>query len=382
MPFQDHLRFYLKNRISPVRQDISDLQRHLERRESLYRRLGVPRQFIRGRTVLEVGPGSGHNSLYVSSSLPKKLDLVEPNPVGRAGIDKLYQSFNLEHTPPKLIKKDLETFDWDFEYDLAIAEAWLGSVNHELELIKKLSTKVKVGGILILTLQSPVGMLANVLRRILAYELVGGMADIHRQTEILIEAFGTHLSSMQAMSRLQEDWIQDNLLNPAALTSVLTPATLLETLPNFDVYETYPKFMTDWRWYKELTGERKSLNQVLLECWRNQTHNFFNMHSPATPEPLNKKFNDTLEAESQNLINFLIDCESRGVKPDKGDCLQAIKRVFNLLARTNHSDAQSISELIEIYEKPKIRPKDVSGLQSFGKVFGRELVYISLIRTQ
>lgn len=380
MAFQDHLQFYLKNKISPVRQDISDLQRHLDRRESLYQRLGVPGQFIEGRSVLEVGPGSGHNSLYASACLPSKLDLVEPNPVGREGIAELYRHFNLAHTPPRIIAESLETFDQDFEYDIAIAEAWLGSVEHELGLIKKLSAKVKPGGVLILTLQSPVGMLANVLRRLLAYELVFGVVDIQTQTQILMAAFSAHLSSMQAMSRLHEDWIQDNLLNPAALTGVLTPAILLETLPNFDVYETYPKIMTDWRWYKELTGENKSLNQVLLECWRNQTHNFFNVHSPASPEALDGSFNSKLEAESQHLIDYLIDCESRGVKPDKAACLLASKHIFKLLAGVNHPDAESLSEFITIYEQAQIRPEEVSAMKSFGKVFGRELVYISLIK--
>lgn len=37
----DHLEFYKKNKISPVRQDISDLSRHLDRRGSLYRYLGL-----------------------------------------------------------------------------------------------------------------------------------------------------------------------------------------------------------------------------------------------------------------------------------------------------------------------------------------------------
>lgn len=100
MTFQDHLQFYLANKISPVRQDISDLQSHLDRRQSLYQRLGVPRQFITGKNVLEVGPGSGHNSLYVASCLPSELNLVEPNPVGREGIAELYSHFTLPHTRP------------------------------------------------------------------------------------------------------------------------------------------------------------------------------------------------------------------------------------------------------------------------------------------
>ena len=380
MAFQDHLQFYLKNKISPVRQDISDLQRHLDRRASLYQRLGVPRQFIKGRDVLEVGPGSGHNSLYVAACLPARLDLVEPNPVARAGIVELYRQFKLEHTAPGIVPASLETFDGNLEYDFAIAEAWLGGVEHELGLIRKLSARVKPGGVLILTLQSPVGMLANMLRRLLACELAFDLPDIRSQTQVLLAAFGAHLSTMKAMSRLHEDWIQDTLLNPAALTGVLTPAILLEILPDFGVYETYPKIMTDWRWYKELTGANRTLNRVLVECWRNQTHNFFNVHAPVVAAITEGDFNARLEAESQRLIDYLIECETRGIKPDRMSCRPGIQRIAGLLADARHPDAGSIVEFMAVYGKDRIDPAEVAAMPSFGKVFGRELVYISLIR--
>ena len=43
---QDHLGFYLEHEISPVRQDISNLDKHMERRGSLYRYLGLPSGFL------------------------------------------------------------------------------------------------------------------------------------------------------------------------------------------------------------------------------------------------------------------------------------------------------------------------------------------------
>lgn len=380
MTFQDHLQFYLTNKISPVRQDISDIQRHLERRQSLYRRLGLPRQFITGKSVLEVGPGSGHNSLYVAACLPTKLNLVEPNPVGREGIAELYHQFDPPHTSPLIIAESLETLNQDQEYDIAIAEAWLGSTDHEISLIKKLSAMVRPGGILILTLQSPVGMLANVLRRLLTYELVSEEVNIASKTRILMTAFSTHLHSMPAMSRLHEDWIQDNLLNPAALTGVLTPAVLLHTLPNFDVYETYPRIMTDWRWYKELTGAERSLNPVLIQCWQDQTHNFLNTHSPVTHQSAHGDFNNKIESASNKLINYLIECETRGLTPDKQKCLLIVNNIYELLAGANNQDANAIAEFIAIYEKNRIQATEVATMKLFGQVFGRELVYISLIR--
>jgi hypothetical protein len=382
MAFQDHLQFYLENRISPVRQDISDLQKHLARRSTLYRRLGLPPRHISGSRVLEVGPGSGHNSLYLAACRPAALDLVEPNPVGREGINALYATFAIDHTPPRVIPQSLEEYEGPGDYDIVIAEAWLGSTRHELGMINKLSQQAKRGGILILTLQSPVGMFANVLRRLLAYDLTTGLSDISDRTNVLLEAFGTHLSTMRAMSRLHEDWIQDNLLNPAALTSVLTPSTLLGALEGYGVYDTYPKLITDWRWYKELTGATRSLNPVLLECWRQQTHNFLDAGTPAVTTELASNGNAKLEASSQHLIDYLIDCESRNARPDRKIALDTVMPVAALLTGAGSPIAAAINEFIAIYQKPVVTASEVATMRSFCKVFGRELVYISFIRDE
>jgi len=91
-----------------VNQDISNLSIHMERRETLYRYLGLPRSFLRGKKILEVGPASGHNSLYVAACGPDKLDLLEPNPVAVNEIHELYRHLNIPHTIPKVIKQSLE----------------------------------------------------------------------------------------------------------------------------------------------------------------------------------------------------------------------------------------------------------------------------------
>jgi hypothetical protein len=86
----DHLDYYLANEISPVKQDIDDLNKHLERRGSLYTNLGLPQLLIRGKKILEVGPGSGHNCLYVASCEPRQYDLLEPNKSAWGDIENLF----------------------------------------------------------------------------------------------------------------------------------------------------------------------------------------------------------------------------------------------------------------------------------------------------
>src|SRR5438045_7944899 len=66
------LDFYRRHGISPVRQDIRNLDVHFARRAALYRHLGLLPTFLLGRTILEIGPGSGFNSVYTASLGPSR----------------------------------------------------------------------------------------------------------------------------------------------------------------------------------------------------------------------------------------------------------------------------------------------------------------------
>ena len=104
------LEYYVREGISPVHQNISNLKKHFQTRESLYRLLGLLPNFFAKKNVLEVGPGSGHNSIYISSLFPKTYQLVEPNPIGVKDIKKIFKKLKVKHTKPIIFTKGLEDF--------------------------------------------------------------------------------------------------------------------------------------------------------------------------------------------------------------------------------------------------------------------------------
>lgn len=57
------IEYYGQHGISPVKQDITEINKHYARREKLYRQLGIPCIAFEGKRILEVGPGSGYNTL-------------------------------------------------------------------------------------------------------------------------------------------------------------------------------------------------------------------------------------------------------------------------------------------------------------------------------
>src|SRR6202035_3355566 len=108
-----HLDYYLRHGLNPVRYEMADRQRHLDRRASLYRLLGLPPLLFRGARVLEVAPGSGQNSLYVAGLQPRELVLVEPNPVAQRDIKDLYSSQCRSPIQPRLVESTFQAFSSD-----------------------------------------------------------------------------------------------------------------------------------------------------------------------------------------------------------------------------------------------------------------------------
>ena len=60
------LDYYIKENISPVHYKISNIKKHFQIRNSLYRLLGFTPSFFYNKDVIEIAPGSGHNSIYTA----------------------------------------------------------------------------------------------------------------------------------------------------------------------------------------------------------------------------------------------------------------------------------------------------------------------------
>ena len=86
----EFLEFYGKHNISLDAHDVSDLELHYSRRKKLYRQCGIPQLAFRDAEILEVGPGSGYNTLAFFHWDCKHIDLVEANAKGIEGMHNLF----------------------------------------------------------------------------------------------------------------------------------------------------------------------------------------------------------------------------------------------------------------------------------------------------
>src|SRR6266545_1286283 len=87
------VHFYSSLGIIPTRQDISNLRQHIERRQSLYCHLGLPPVAIRNASVIEFGPGSGHNAVVTGLLGPRRYVLVDGNSPSLESTNRLLKQY-------------------------------------------------------------------------------------------------------------------------------------------------------------------------------------------------------------------------------------------------------------------------------------------------
>lgn len=384
-PADGHLRYYQQHGISPVKYRMETLGAHFDRRDSLYRSLGLPPVAFRGARVLEVAPGSGQNSLYVAACQPRHFDLVEPNPTGLRDIQASYASFDVPHTEPSLYAEPFESFAATEPYDIVICENWLGSLPHEVDLIRKLAALVAPGGAMVITVVPLSGFFANILRKLLALRLLTPGLSFEEQTDELVEVFGPHLASIPEMTRSHRDWVHDCMMNPHYLNVALPLETAVEAVNGLEILATSPRFTPDWRWFKGLVGESRRFNEAALSAYRDNAHNFVDYRTEYPPRPV--EADDQLAAAFAKVHETALAWQAASEKGDDGQCAtldDAIGRDLDIIAKELASvDPElgvAVDEVRQVWQRSVLTSDMVRDMKSFGALFGRETVYVSFTR--
>ncbi len=367
-----HLDFYQAHRIAPVSYDMSDMEAHLKRRESLYLHLKLPPIAFRGAKVLEVAAGLGHNSLYVAHMRPSKLVLLEPNPTAVEGIHHAFATFDKKHTFPEVVAEKLEEYISQDPFDIVLCENWLGTSKHERSLLHKLLNLCSSSGHLVITTISPIGFVPNLLRRFLARFIAPISLDFQTRTSRLLKAFSPHLKTVQSMTRSHKDWVQDNLLNPAYFGIALSlPKVIEEIGGRCYVIGTSPSFIEDWRWFKSLYRDSQKWNELALLQYRIKAHNFLDYREPPTTgDPL---VNQALEEKAEALIEAVHKDE---INPSFQNVLTLLQEFLSLLPP--HLPAFAALQEVEVAVGELMKGKPLPPMQKFSPLFGRETLYLSL----
>jgi SAM-dependent methyltransferase len=263
IPFVD---FYSSRDIIPTRQDISNLRRHLDRRQALYRQLGLPPGTFRGASVLEFGPGSGHNAVATGRLGPGRYLLVDGNPPSLRSTEELLR----QHCPGlsfELRRSSILDFDSNEQFDVVLCEGVIPTQKNPPAFLRHVAGFVRQGGVLVFTCADSISLLPEMLRRWLAWVLTRDIPDFDRKVSHLVDFFQPDLEALPGMSRRSEDWVIDQMLHPWVGPLFSIPQALDALNGGGTVLGSSPRFLIDWRWYKTIVGPEYHNNAFARESY-------------------------------------------------------------------------------------------------------------------
>ena len=368
-PFVD---FYRELEISPVHQDVSDPEKHLARRAALYRQLGIPPLYVRERSVIEFGPGSGYNALYTASLRPKRYVLVEHNPRGIADMRELFARFSLERM--EIVSSLAEDFQTDDRFALVIAEGMLPYAVGPIGLVQKIATFVEPGGLLIVTCVDGPGALDTIVRRAIGWRVVAPEIPARERVAPLVEIFDAHLRALPGRSRPTEDWVLDNVVQPFTGSLFSIPDALGALDSDFDAFGGSPHFVADWRWYKAIPDD-VGANAFTLSAYRRTILNFLDYRNALPPHD---EALGALVIDRCNLMYRLMQRRESAGEETLGEFVAALREVSNAVRTLAPLTAASLDAAVTFLETPG-KP-DWTLLDPFVPYFSRGAQYVSLIR--
>ena len=370
-----YLDFYQQEAISPVAQDIGNLDRHFQRREALYRHLGIVPALIEGRSVIEFGPGSGHNALFTASLKPARYLLVDGNSVGIAECRDLLTA----HTRRGNVSVEqalLEEFETDERFDVVLCEGVLSWQFDPVHLLRRISRFAKPGGVVVITCMDTMGFLAEALRRFASAVLMKPEATPAENLAHLTRVFGPHLATIKGMSRSHEHWVQDNLLFPYYGRPFPIDAAIKAIDAEFEVYGASPQFLSDVRWYKTIHGDERRYNERALSAYWQNIHNHLDGRSVTGPRP--EAANQALRAECDAVFELQEDYRRTREPSILKVALARLQTITAMVGEFSDVTAASLADFTDAMQKGF--PGKVPDFGRFTPWFGMGQQYVSFLR--
>jgi hypothetical protein len=389
------LHFYGQNQISPVSQNLDDFGLHTGRRLGLYRTLGLAPSMFAGRDILEVAPGSGHNSIVTATLNARSYDLVEPNPTGFQKMLQLFEEHHVRSERTRFFNARLEDFPEERTYDIVICEGLIPGLSGQEAFLTQLAARVRRGGILVVTCADAVSVFFESLRRYLARLLVrhlrndaAGRDGQSEAVALMLPAFAPHLRALKGMSRPAEDWIWDNLLNPAAANLAASHEFSIDTClkvfgASFFFYGSSPIFMQNWEWYKNAPVTPVEYNTAFTRAFCSQRINFLHYEETSTPD-LGLSDSMYQSCRELSLIVERRPASSWGtIAPETiRQDLAHVQRVQEIAGRCGLGKSEAATrEFLDLFANDGIPDaQGIADMAVFRCAFGRGQQYVSLVR--
>jgi ubiquinone/menaquinone biosynthesis C-methylase UbiE len=358
----------------PTRQDISNLDAHLRRRDALYRTLGIVPAHLEGKQLLEFGPGSGENSIFLASSKPSRYTLVDGTESSIRSLQEIRAKY-YPHINAEMVHAEFLQFQSVEKYDAVFCEGAIPTQADPIPLLQHIASFVKPGGVLVITTVDAVSFLSEAIRRFLARIYIGSpQLDISHVPK-LVEFFKNDLDTLKGMSRKREDWVIDQIIHPWN-GPPFSMADAIATLgSNFSAHGTSPRFFSDWRWYKSIHQEDDGFSTALLASYKSEVHNFLDWRFSLPAADMDS--NNNLLALSRQVYDLEFSMET-GKKPfDSTPMVSLLKKIWDECTQLHEDTRLSLAKAIQaISRKSNVEQCDLSSW------WGRGQQYLSFVSNE
>jgi len=246
--------YYNRHNVIPVSQDIEDIDNFIFRRNFLYTKLGIPLQHLKGRSVIEFGPGGGFNAVATSTYKPQSYTFVDASIASIAELNAKLSSGKFGTTNVDIVNSDIFSFNDSRRFDLVVIEGTIPGQTEPEAMLRHVSNFVDAGGLLITTTSSAASLLSEICRRLLRVKIADSNHSFESQVALCTKVFDSHLKSLGTSTRPTADWVIDVILHDWHHGKYVftLPETAEVLRHDFDFYQSLPSFLIDDRWYKKV----------------------------------------------------------------------------------------------------------------------------------
>lgn len=206
-------------------------------RVNVLRSIGLPESVFRGRKVLDVGGGTGENSVFYAQ-WGAEVTILEPNEISCARAKDLFKNQGL---PLEVMNQSLFDSDLGFieKFDIVLCEGVLHHTYDPLGALQQLVAPMRSGATVMVALAEQSGMFKRNLQRKLLFSLAGeNEAEIVRLAKVY---FQEHLDRCVHFGlRSEESVIYDTYVNPQIQASTLEDICNVLASESVEYLAAYP----------------------------------------------------------------------------------------------------------------------------------------------
>lgn len=368
------LEYYRKHFISTEHGVDAEWEKHIERRRKLYRQLGIPILALQGSSVLEVGPGEGHNTLpLLKEWSATHIDLLEPNEVARKELEAKFELHNIPKERYTIYADTLREYNSDKEYDIVIAEGFFHNSKDWKDYLRILKKYTHVNSIVIVTCSDEISFYVEKMKRVILRYLVRDVREHDKKIEEIKKIVKPQLAMLRGMSRAIEDWIEDMIFFPYGDEFMNMKKAIEECSEEFDVLGASQNIFVDYSWFKDFEYD-------YISSYKQQYDEKKHMFMLAGDDCEVKR---TME-ENKELEKAVINANriAKGIEEGAGEIAELIPAITNVSNHViNPVICQFNNELIEIIEKLSL-DQDINwkNCEVYMKSFGKTMQYISFVK--